>query len=55
MGTKKKVIEAFDLLIQEMEVYLSIWKKTGGGTTGHFIVSLINNLKSLKEKWTSRA
>ncbi len=55
MGTKKKEIEAFDLLIQEMEVYLSIWKKTGGGTTGHFIVSLINNLKSLKEKWTSRA
>ncbi|WP_157539285.1 hypothetical protein [Nonlabens sp. MIC269] len=52
---KNKVIKAFDKLIQEMEDYLAIWKKTGGGTTGFFIGSMINNLKSLKNKWSSRA
>ena len=55
MGTKKNVIKAFDTLIQEMEDYLAIWKKTGGGTTGYFIGSMINNLKSLKDKWSNRA
>ena len=52
---KNKVIKAFETLIQEMEDYLVIWKKTGGGTTGHFIGSMIANLKSLKEKWKNKA
>lgn len=41
---KNKVIKAFDILIQEMGVYFSIWKKTDGEITGHFTGSMINNL-----------
>ena len=50
MRTKNEVLEAFDVLIQDMDVYLSIWKKTRG-TTDHYIGIMINFLKSYKEKW----
>ena len=51
MRTKNEVLEAFDVLIQDMDVYLSILKKKRG-TTDYYIGIMINNLKSHKEKWT---
>ena len=52
---KNKVIKAFDTLIQEMEIYFNIWKKQGGGTTGHLIGSMIAKLKSSREMWKNKA
>ena len=52
---KNKVIKAFDTLIQEMEIYFKIWKKQGGGTTGHLIGSTIAKLKSSRELWKNKA
>jgi hypothetical protein len=52
---KNKVIKAFDTLIQEIEIYFNIWKKQGGGTTGHLIGSMIAKLKSSREMWKNKA
>lgn len=42
---KKEILSKLDSLELDLEEYLSIWKKTGGGTTGYAIGSMIANFK----------
>jgi hypothetical protein len=42
---RKLIIEKLENLNIELEEYLQIWRKDGGGTTGHAIGSMINNIK----------
>ena len=50
MSTNKvEITNEFDNLITKVELHLEDWKKTGGGTTGYAIGSVIEKLKELKE------
>jgi hypothetical protein len=41
---KRKVINLWSELIVEVELYLEVWKRFGGGTTGHAIGCAIYRL-----------
>ncbi len=49
MNNRKDIEEHFDILIYKIELHLENWKKTGGGTIGHAIGSVVEKLKTLKE------
>ena len=49
MNNKKDIDQQFGILISQIEIHLNEWKKTGGGTKGHAIGSVIEKLKELKE------
>ena len=38
---KEEIMTKLELLHSDLEDYLELWKKTGGGTTGHAIGSMI--------------
>jgi hypothetical protein len=42
---KKEIATKLELLQSDLEDYLEIWKKTGGGTTGHAIGSMIARIQ----------
>ena len=42
---KNEIIAKLESLETDLEEYFKIWKKSGGGTTGHAIGSMINGLK----------
>lgn len=46
---KKSIIEKLEIINAELEEYLEIWKKQGGGTTGHAIGSMIKRMKEKTE------
>ena len=41
---KKEIITKLESLQSDLKDYLEIWKKTGGGTTGHAIGSMIKRI-----------
>lgn len=42
---KDEIIEKLEILQADLDEYLELWKKTGGGTTGHAIGSMIARIK----------
>ena len=44
-GQRTLILKNLDELIVDSEKYLVMWKREGGGTKGHAIGSLIENLK----------
>ena len=46
---KDEIINKLESLQIDLEEYLEIWKKTGGGTTGHAIGSMIARIKEKTE------
>lgn len=42
---KKIIIDKLEDINKELEEYLEIWKKQGGGTTGHAIGSMIKRIR----------
>lgn len=42
---KKEIATKLELLQSVLEDYLEVWKKTGGGTTGHAIGSMISTIQ----------
>lgn len=42
---KKIIIDKLEGINKELEEYLEIWKKQGGGTTGHAIGSMIKRIR----------
>ena len=42
---KEEITNKLESLQSDLEDYLEIWKKTGGGTTGHAIGSMIVRIK----------
>ncbi|WP_299017681.1 hypothetical protein [uncultured Polaribacter sp.] len=46
---RELIIQKLEDLNIELEEYLQIWKKEGGGTTGHAIGSMINRMKEKTE------
>ena len=48
-NTKNEILNELDILHFKLNEYLRIWKKCGGGTTGHAIGSTIKRTKELKE------
>ncbi|WP_431156756.1 hypothetical protein [Winogradskyella poriferorum] len=42
---KEEILNKLYSLQLDLEEYLTIWKKTGGGTTGHAIGSVISAIK----------
>ena len=46
---KKLIIDKLEDINIELEEYLEIWKKDGGGTTGFAIGSMIKRMKEKKE------
>ena len=46
---KNEIINKLESLQTDLDEYLEVWKKNGGGTTGHAIGSMISNLKKNKE------
>ena len=46
---KKEIIIKLESLQNDLDEYLEIWKKNGGGTTGHAIGSMISSIKKNKE------
>jgi hypothetical protein len=42
---KKEIINKLESLQTDLDEYLEIWKKNGGGTTGHAIGSMIESIK----------
>lgn len=51
---KKEILSKLDSLKLDLEEYLSIWKKTGGGTTGYAIGSMINSIKDKTEYFKTK-
>ncbi len=44
---KNEILENFENVFEHLNKYLYIWKKTGGGTTGHAISSVIYKSKEI--------
>ena len=42
---KEEITTKLESLHSDLKDYLEIWKKTGGGTTGHAIGSMIKRVK----------
>ena len=42
---REEITTKLESLQSDLEDYLEIWKKTGGGTTGHAIGSMIYGIK----------
>ncbi len=42
---KKEITDKLEVLQRDLQDYLEIWKKTGGGTTGHAIGSMIARIQ----------
>lgn len=42
---REEIITKLESLQSDLEDYLELWKKTGGGTTGHAIGSMIARIK----------
>lgn len=51
---KKEIVAKLESLQSDLEEYLEIWKKTGGGTSGHAIGSLIKSVKKNKDFFQNR-
>jgi hypothetical protein len=45
---KKEIVTKLELLQRDLQDYLEIWKRTGGGTTGHAIGSVIARIQEQK-------
>jgi hypothetical protein len=45
---RRKVLNLWSELIVEVELYLAVWKRYGGGTTGHAIGCAIYKLKHFR-------
>ena len=50
---KKEIATKLEFLQSDLEDYLEIWKKTGGGTTGHAIGSMLEGVKKKTEFFKS--
>ena len=46
---KKEIVSQLESLQIELNEYLQIWRKSGGGTTGHAIGSMIESIKKKTE------
>lgn len=46
---KKIIIDKLEVVNKELEEYLEIWKRQGGGTTGHAIGIVIKRMKEKTE------
>lgn len=53
-NSKERIIDKLSNVEKDLEEYLSEWKKTGGGTKGYVIVSIINQIKEQKENFKHR-
>ena len=51
---KKEIATKLELLQSDLEDYLEIWKKTGGGTTGHAIGSVIARIQEKRVFFTAK-
>lgn len=51
---KKEIIAKLESLQSDLEDYLEIWKKTGGGTTGHIIGSMMSSIEEQTEFFKNR-
>ena len=48
---KEEITSKLESLQSDLEDYLEIWKKTGGGTTGHAIGCMIGRIKEKTVFW----
>ena len=51
---KKEILNKLNSLQLDLEEYLSIWKQTGGGTTGYAIGSMISAIKDRTEYFKNK-
>ena len=47
--SKNEIVEQLEILQIDLNNYLQNWKKTGGGTRGHAIGSMIESIKKKTE------
>ena len=46
---KEQIINSLEQLEKDFDEYFQLWKKCGGGTTGHAIGSAIKRVHELRE------
>ena len=47
--SKQEIILKLEVIQKDLDRYLAEWKKTGGGTRGHAIGSMMARVKEYKE------